>query len=106
MSSLLKRIERDQDSTPGGQGVFESPDSEQGESISRLRQRREPVHNVIGQHGGVDIKSLVQSRLLEDLGPGDAFDMSKTEELRARIDDLFTTILAEENIVLARNERR
>jgi pilus assembly protein CpaF len=105
VSSLLKRIERDQDSTPGGQGVFEGDDA-QGESISRMRQRREPVHGMIGQHAGIDVKSLVQSRLLEDLGPGDAFDMSKTEELRARIDDLFTTILAEENIVLARNERR
>jgi pilus assembly protein CpaF len=105
VSSLLKRIERDQEPSSGGQGVYEGQDV-QDESISRMRQRREPVHGVIGQHAGIDIKSLVQSRLLEDLGPGDAFDMSKTEELRARIDDLFTTILAEENIVLARNERR
>ena len=105
MSSLLKRIERDQEPS-GGQGSYEAEDPQQVESISRMRQRREPVHGMIGQHAGIDIKSLVQSRLLEDLGPGDAFDMSKTEELRSRIDDLFTTILAEENIVLARNERR
>jgi pilus assembly protein CpaF len=106
VSSLLKRIEKDQDSTPGGQGTIGGGQEAQDDNISRLRQRREPVHGMIGQHAGVDVKSLVQSRLLEDLGPGDAFDMSKTEELRARIDDLFTTILAEENIVLARNERR
>ncbi len=106
MSSLLKRIEKSQGS--GGQSGAGSPtpSPQRDEGLSRLRQRREPVHGMIGQYGGVDIKSLVQSRLLEDLGPGDMFDMTRMEELRARIDELFNTILAEENIVLARNERR
>lgn len=71
-----------------------------------MRQRREAVHGVMGQVGGVDVKELVQRRLLEDLGPGETFDLSRSEELRARIDDLFNQILMEENIVLARHERR
>jgi len=103
VSSLLKRIES------GGSGGSSDPrggsGSDSGRDISRLT-RREPVHAAVGQVGGVDIKDRVQRRLLEDLGPGETFDMSRSDELRGRIDELFNTILAEENIVLARNERR
>jgi pilus assembly protein CpaF len=56
--------------------------------------------------GGVDLKELVQRRLLEDLGPGETFDMTKSDDLRVRIDELFNQILMEENIVLARHERK
>jgi len=55
---------------------------------------------------GVDVKDLVQRRLLDELGPGESFDLNKSDELRTRIDEIFNMILAEENIVLARNERR
>ncbi|GAB4524621.1 MAG: CpaF family protein [Anaerolineae bacterium] len=71
-----------------------------------MRQRREPVHGMMGQVSGVDIRDLVQRRLLEDLGPGETFDLGRSEELRTRIDELFNQILMEENIVLARHERR
>ncbi|HQA69303.1 MAG TPA: CpaF family protein [Aggregatilineales bacterium] len=71
-----------------------------------MRGRREPVHGVVGQVGGVDVKELVQRRLLEDLGPGESFDLRRSEDLRMRIDELFNQILMEENIVLARHERR
>ncbi len=71
-----------------------------------MRPRREPIHGAIGQVGGIDIRERVQRRLLEDLGPGETFDMSRADDLRARIDDLFNQVLMEENIVLARNERR
>lgn len=94
-SSLLKRIESG--SSGGGRGDR----SEGGSPVQRT-----PVMKDIGRVGGIDVKERVQRRLLEDLGVGEVFDMSKSDELRARIDDLFNTILAEENIVLARNERR
>jgi pilus assembly protein CpaF len=61
---------------------------------------------MVGQTGGVDIKDLVQRRLLEDLGPGESFDMSKSDELRSRIDELFNQIVAEEGLVLARHEKK
>ncbi len=97
MSSLLKRIERGQGSgAPGGR-------PEQG---NHPRPRREAVHGVVGQVGGVDVKELVQRRLLEDLGPGESFDVGQSSDLRNRIDELFNQILMEENIVLARHERR
>jgi len=70
-----------------------------------MRQRREPMAGSISA-GGVDLKELVQRRLLEDLGPGETFDMTKSDDLRVRIDELFNQILMEENIVLARHERK
>ncbi len=104
--SLLKRIERSQSGQPeqpgmGSQGLPPRPD------MAAQMRRREAVHGVVGQFGGAtDIKERVQRRLLEDLGPGETFDMVRSEDLRARIDELFNQILMEENIVLSRNERR
>ncbi|MBN1430133.1 MAG: CpaF family protein [Anaerolineae bacterium] len=56
--------------------------------------------------GQIDVKDLVQRRLLDEVGPGETFDLTKSQELRARIEELFNTILAEENVVLAKNERK
>ncbi len=104
--SLLKRIERSQSGQPeqpgmGSQGLPPRPD------MAAQMRRREAVHGMVGQFSGAaDIKERVQRRLLEDLGPGETFDMARSEDLRARIDELFNQILMEENIVLARNERR
>ncbi|GAB4476520.1 MAG: CpaF family protein [Anaerolineae bacterium] len=107
--SLLKRIDKGQSdsSQPSGQPTGQDRSAALGGAgAARLSQRREALHSAIGQVGGIDIKERVQRRLLEDLGPGETYDLSRQDELRARIDELFTTILQEENIVLARNERR
>jgi pilus assembly protein CpaF len=108
--SLLKRIERGQ--TPGGnqggtpgQGQPQAPGPSTGAGGgSQLRQRRESMYDVVS--GQVDVKDLVQRRLLDEVGPGETFDLTKSQELRARIEELFNTILAEENVVLAKNERK
>lgn len=107
--SLLKRIERGQ--TPGGsqpgapgQGSQAPGPSAIGGGVSQLRQRRESMYDMVS--GQVDIKDLVQRRLLDEVGPGETFDLTKSQELRARIEELFNTILAEENVVLAKNERK
>jgi pilus assembly protein CpaF len=114
VSSLLKRIEQGpQGGGTGGQqpsptgggtgGTGGGMPRSQGD-VSQLRQRREATYDMV--RSGVDVKELVQRRLLDELGPGETFDLNKSEELRARIDEIFNMILAEENIVLARNERR
>ena len=51
----------------------------------------------------MDIKSRVQTKLLAELDP--SMDMSRHAEIRTTMEELFTTILAEENIVLSRAER-
>jgi pilus assembly protein CpaF len=102
--SLLKRIERGQVSGDTGGGGLSGQQSRNNNTP--LRPRREPVHGVVGQAGGVDVRDLVQRRLLADLGPGETVDLAKSEDLRMRIDELFNQILMEENIVLTRHERR
>lgn len=122
MSSLLKRIEQGPQGggtggtggqsptgggtnpTGGGTGGSTMPPRSGGDNAASLRQRRESTYDMV--RSGVDVKDLVQRRLLDELGPGESFDLNKSEELRNRIDEIFNMILAEENIVLARNERR
>jgi len=50
-----------------------------------------------------DLKTRVQSRLLAELDP--TMDVSKTDEVRRMIQELFEQILDEESIVLSRPER-
>lgn len=110
--SLLKRIERGQTSggsQPGapsqGPSQPQAPrPGEAGGGASRLSQRRESMYDLVS--GQADVKDLVQRRLLDEVGPGDTVDLTKSQELRARIEELFNTILNEENIVLAKNERK
>jgi pilus assembly protein CpaF len=51
-----------------------------------------------------DLKGRIQNKLIAELDPG--MDITKTGEVRATIEEMFETILMEENIVLSRNERR
>jgi pilus assembly protein CpaF len=50
-----------------------------------------------------DLKTRVQNKLLSELDP--SMDITRTDEVRRTIQDLFEQILAEENIVLSRPER-
>jgi len=50
-----------------------------------------------------DLKTRVQNKLLAELDP--SMDISKTDDVRKTIQDLFEQILTEENIVLSRPER-
>jgi pilus assembly protein CpaF len=50
-----------------------------------------------------DLKTRVQNRLLAELDP--SMDITKIDEVRRTIQDLFEQILSEENIVLSRPER-
>jgi pilus assembly protein CpaF len=51
----------------------------------------------------LDLKTRVQNRLLSELDP--SMDISRVNDVRATIQELFEQILAEENIVLTRPER-
>jgi pilus assembly protein CpaF len=52
----------------------------------------------------VDLKSRIQNKLLAELEP--TLDLSRTEELRAIIEEKFDAVLAEDHIVLSRLERQ
>lgn len=98
--SLLKRIEQGQ-----GKPSQASADGADGTSrLSTLQARRVAPPGVSSQRDTyVDLKTRVQNRLLAELDP--SMDISKINEVRSTIQDLFEQVLAEENIVLSRPER-
>ncbi|MGA2819458.1 MAG: CpaF family protein [Anaerolineales bacterium] len=57
-----------------------------------------------GKDNYFDLKTRVQNKLLSQLDP--SMDVSQTAEVRQTIEELFESILVEENIVLSRAEKR
>lgn len=101
--SLLKRIEQGQSGTPSGGGQSAGHEGE-GSRLSSLQSRRVNAPITSPQAGSYfDLKTRVQNKLLSELDP--TMDITRTEEVRRTIQDLFEQILAEENIVLSRPER-
>ena len=93
--SLLKRIEKGGDSTE---------DTNNQQSVLGLQSRRVAAPNVSAQHESFfDLKTRVQNRLLSELDL--TMDITQTGVVRGTIRDLFEQILAEEHIVLSRQER-
>jgi len=72
--------------------------------MTSLQSRRVAAPGVSTQRDTyLDLKTRVQNRLLSELDPG--MDISKVNEVRTTIQELFEQVLAEENIVLSRPER-
>ena len=99
--SLLRRIEQ-------GNNVPETPgqtqESETRSKLINLQARRVAAPGVNAQRDTyLDLKNRVQNRLLAELDP--SMDISKVNEVRSTIQELFEQVLAEENIVLSRPER-
>lgn len=99
--SLLKRIEQ-------GQGGSSQGGQSSGEDRSRLMnlQARRVVPPGVGAQKDTysDLKTRVQTRLLSELDP--SMDVTRVNEVRNTIQELFEQVLAEENIVLSRPERQ
>ncbi len=111
--SLLKRIEQGQartgDQSPppkvGGSSSSAGPSEQGGSSLSALQSRRVSAPTTTPQAGTYfDLKTRVQNKLLSELDP--SMDITKTDEVRRAIMELFEQILNEENIVLSRPERQ
>ena len=104
--SLLKRIEQGQGgSSSGGNSSDNNQGSgSEGSRLSSLQARRVNAPITSPQAGSYfDLKTRVQNKLLSELDP--SMDITRTEEVRRTIQELFEQILAEENIVLSRPER-
>jgi pilus assembly protein CpaF len=101
--SLLKRIEQGHSGNSSGQPPSDNQGAE-GSRLSSLQARRVNAPITSPQAGSYfDLKTRVQNKLLSELDP--SMDVTRTEEVRRTIQDLFEQILAEENIVLSRPER-
>lgn len=94
--SLLKRIERSQ----------EEPAATSQERPSKLQELRvKRTSPATGSRDAfVDLKNRIQQKLIAELDP--SIDISQTSEVRSTIQEMFETMLAEEQIVLSRNEKR
>ena len=93
--SLLKRLEQGQRPAP----AEKRPSSR----LQEMRVKRQaPAAG--SRDAYLDLKGRVQNKLIAELDP--TMDVTQTGEIRATIEDLFETILMDENIVLSRNERR
>lgn len=102
--SLLKRIEQGQGSGSSGQPSDNQGQGGESSRLSSLQARRVNAPTTSPQAGSYfDLKTRVQNKLLSELDP--SMDITRTEEVRRTIQDLFEQILAEENIVLSRPER-
>jgi pilus assembly protein CpaF len=112
--SLLKRIEQGQGkpsqpgegspSTPPAPGAPASSTPTSSSRLVNLGARRVAAPGVAQQKDTyLDLKTRVQNRLLTELDP--TMDISRVNDVRATIQELFEQILAEENIVLTRPER-
>ena len=102
--SLLKRIEQGQGGNPSGQQPSDNNKGGEGSRLSSLQARRVNAPITSPQAGSYfDLKTRVQNKLLSELDP--SMDITRTDDVRRTIQDLFEQILAEENIVLSRPER-
>ncbi len=98
--SLLKRIEQGQNSSAQTSNL----EGDNRSIPTTVPPRRVPVPGVGPQRDTyIDLKTRVQNRLLAELDP--STDISKVNEVRKTIQELFEQVLAEENIVLSRPER-
>jgi pilus assembly protein CpaF len=70
--------------------------------MRELRVRRQATAPSRGVYP--EIKARVQNQLIAEIDP--QMDMSRIDEVRGTIEDLFDQILSEESIVLSRNERQ
>jgi pilus assembly protein CpaF len=98
--SILKRIEKGSGqgpTPPAGGGSGGGPEDPNKLAQMRVQRRAAPT-------GGspVGIKERVQTKLLSELDPS---MNANSPEFRATVEELFSTILAEENIVISRTER-
>ena len=114
--SLLRRIDKGNNQQPSGGATPEAPKNS-GTSVQPMAskqedpQRQQRPRAVRPESGSPqpsnnygELKSRIQNRLLSELDGN--IDASHREHIRNTIEELFNAVLAEESMVLSRNERQ
>jgi len=91
--SLLRRIEKGQDSSL----------EDQPSKLQELRVKRSSP-GVGTRDSSLDLKNRIQQKLIAELDP--SMDVTKTSEVRTTIQEMFETMLLQEQIVLTRSEKK
>ena len=108
--SLLRKMDKDKSGSGTNGGGAKGADAEASQAAARKASaaRRKAVSG--GKKGGKgaqhdysDLKQRIQNKLLAELDP--AMDLSKQDEVRRQIQELFNSVLAEENMLLSKTER-
>jgi pilus assembly protein CpaF len=97
--SLLKRIEKLGGTQPSAGGPA-SPSTPPPASPEDLRQRKPPAPP---RDAYSELKSRLQQKIVAELDP--KIDLSKQDQVRKTIEELFNNFLTQEEVVLARAER-
>ncbi|HEX9077184.1 MAG TPA: CpaF family protein, partial [Anaerolineae bacterium] len=97
--SLLKRIEK-LGGTPPSAGGPAAPSTPPPASPEDLRQRKQPAPP---RDAYSELKSRLQQKIVAELDP--KIDLSKQDQVRKTIEELFNNCLSQEEVVLARAER-
>lgn len=107
--SLLRRMDKGGDGDGGSKGGGNDARREAAKQAALARRKAAEARGGGGgkkQGGGdnySDLKSRIQNRLLAELDP--QMDISRKDEVRRQIQELFNNILAEENMLLSKSER-
>ncbi|MBN1813227.1 MAG: CpaF family protein, partial [Anaerolineae bacterium] len=101
--SLLRRIEKSQQ-LPVEQAAAARPaeEPERSTRLEDLRIRRTPVAPVRDTFH--DLKSRIHSKLIAELDP--KMDVTKTDEVRQTIEEMYDALLTQENLILGRADRQ
>lgn len=103
--SLLRRIEKGGGS--GGSGGGDDGDERRAARKAAQQRRAAAARPDSGGRGRetayMDLKNRVQNKLLNELDQ--SLDITRKDEVRRQIEELFNAILAEESMVLSRAER-
>src|SRR5690606_21910570 len=103
--SLLRRIEgkqqKRQDEPPSPPPPTTSNLSGRNGRADDLRLRRQAVPT--GRDALTELKVQIQSKLIAELDP--KMDLSRTDEVRETIREMFDSFLAQENFILTRTQR-
>ncbi len=88
--SLLRRIEQERRAT-----------AQEAVQTGEMQVRRQAVSPARDAY--LDLKSRIQNKLITELDP--TMDVTRTDEVRRTIEEMFDNVLTEEHIVLSRAER-
>jgi len=102
--SLLRRMGNTppKDENQGGDDEDRQRQAQRRAEMQRRAVQNQRTSKTSGD-GYADLKNRIQQRLLAELDP--SLDITRKEEVRRQIQDLFNAILAEENMLLSKSER-
>lgn len=108
--SLLNRINKKGGGSggapQGGDGGGGDAEAKRRAAVARKQQVAQSKARNSGGGGGDynDLKVRIQNKLIAELDP--SLDITRKDEVRRQIQELFNSILAEENMVLSKAERQ